>query len=44
MKALLVIDMQKTLFAAGNRHDTYGVISRINKILHSVIISRYSSC
>ncbi len=33
MKALLVIDMQKTLFAAGNRHDTYGVISRINKIL-----------
>lgn len=33
MKALLVIDMQKALFAAGNRYDTDGVISRINKLL-----------
>ncbi|WP_321402825.1 cysteine hydrolase family protein [Maridesulfovibrio sp.] len=30
MKALLVIDMQKALFATGNRYDTEGVVSRIN--------------
>ncbi|NDV22532.1 cysteine hydrolase family protein [Desulfovibrio sp. JC022] len=33
MKALLVIDMQKALFAAGNRYDADGVISRINLLI-----------
>ncbi|ACS80824.1 cysteine hydrolase family protein [Maridesulfovibrio salexigens] len=33
MKALLVIDMQKALFAAGNRYDAAGVISRINSLI-----------
>jgi len=33
MKALLVIDMQKALFAAGHRHDATGVISRINSLI-----------
>ncbi|NDV25526.1 cysteine hydrolase family protein [Desulfovibrio sp. JC010] len=30
MKSLLIIDMQKALFAAGNRYDTDGVISRVD--------------
>ncbi|WP_415716394.1 cysteine hydrolase family protein [Maridesulfovibrio sp.] len=33
MKALLIIDMQKSLFAAGNRYDPNGVISRINLLI-----------
>jgi len=33
MKALLVIDMQKALFAAGNRYDANGVIGRINQLI-----------
>ncbi len=33
MKALLVIDMQKSLFAAGNRYDADGTISRINLLI-----------
>ena len=36
MKALLVIDMQRALFAAGNRHDSAGVISRINSLIAKV--------
>ncbi|MFW5499448.1 MULTISPECIES: cysteine hydrolase family protein [unclassified Maridesulfovibrio] len=33
MKALLVIDMQKALFAAGHRYDAAGVINRINSLI-----------
>ena len=33
MKALLIIDMQEALFAAGNRYDPNGVISRINQLI-----------
>ncbi|WP_320174812.1 isochorismatase family protein [Maridesulfovibrio sp.] len=32
MRALLIIDMQKALFAAGNRYDATRVISRINSL------------
>ncbi|WP_421902820.1 cysteine hydrolase family protein [Maridesulfovibrio sp.] len=50
MKALLVIDMQRALFAAGNRHDAAGVIGRINSLIAkarerslSVIFIRHNS-